>query len=856
MTGISNRGFYALPLLVGVLSAAAQGRNPAQSDTRPAVYIVEFKIADSPKKLQLNELNGFATSLVDLKLSSFDDLKIVRTPVAPVCSMEKVEGTTNSTQPTIQLQAGGERPYYIVRGSLEPRASDVDKSPTSTENDAFGEVVLTFELSKVTDCVPQSLVRRSIPFRQSNALENLSLMSDMLAVRLKDAITDYVKVDVKGVEVAGPSPEDIGIAAAVGDAIVQALGQSNGFTPQDLRRGKPQSAGEYSLQTKLQLTRKRATKAGLANLSGAKVDLSIMAKGNVLWRSTITREWSGKEPKPIDDQLAIFYGEVAHAVLDGLNRSHSAQTANIHQDIAGVSPDELQRKVSELLCKQMESGCHPDPQAALPLLTELNHRGPQEVKTTELLGQTQYQAGQYLEAAQSFDKASDMAVGQSPQTIITLLNESGDSWYRFQNYEKAQGRYEASLDESLKAKNSLSHDLQIQPDVRLNLARCKRFKGDREGAFVTLLDSMSVVDDATQFNAELRDLVASMRLDELNWAETRIGSKQNRGLDLNVLAVLYEQIASYYLHVQVDLAKADLEISKAEAIPPGSLTLADRGIILRLRGEWDLGNGRWTEAEPLFKQALALDESRANQYQLALFYYQWASVPGQDEETTNKHWQLAADSAAPLLPQSYLYTSDDTQRYMDTIYRNANHRLGRKNDEESKKLYQKILESHPKDISTLKGLMSVCTDFLQDFACALDAAVVLDQVEIINDPGDLLDIAEIYVLNGRYDEALRKIEPVAANVNVEPTYHIVAHFYQTWAFLGKGDAKLTRESAKLWNTDVTTLRKQNDGFRWVFGGAPKALDNEKQLSSNDKATLHDMISAMENPTAPIPNLPQ
>ena len=856
MTGVSKCGVSLLPFLLGILSAGAQDRNPAQNDTRPAVYIVEFKIADSPRKLQLHGLNEFATSLAELKLSSFDELRIVRVPVVPVCRMEKTEGSTNGA-PAIQLQVEGERPYYIVRGSLEPRASEVERSPSSTENDSFGEVVLTFELSKVTNCVPQPLVRRSIPFRQSNALENLSLMSDMLAVRVKDATTDYVKVDVKVVEVAGPSTEDINIATAVDDAIVQELGQSSNFTPQDLRRGKPQSAGEYSLQTKVQLTRKRALGSAHPDLLSATVDLSINSQGNGLWKSTITRSFSDKGPKSVADQLAIFYGDVADAVLEGLNKSHSVQTVNIHQDIAHVSQDELEQKISELLCKKAESNCHPDPQAALPLLIELNRRPGQGVKTLELLGQTQYQAGQYLEAAQSFDKASEMEGGQSPEMTIALLNESGDGWYRFQNYDKALERYQASLDESVKAKNSLSHDLQIQPDIRLKLARCKRFKGDREGAFLTLLDSMPIVDDATQFNAELRDLVGSMRLDELAWAETRIGTNQNRGLDLNVLAVLYEQLANNYLHVQVDLAKADKEISKAEAIPPNSLSLPDRGIILRLRGEWYLGNGKWAEAEPLFKKALALDESRANQYRIALFYYEWASQPNQDPETANKHSQLAADSAAPLLRQSYLTPSDETLRYMDTIYRYSNHRLGRKNDEESKKLYKKVLESHPKDISSLKGLMSVCTDFLQDFGCALEAAVVLDQVEVINDPGDLLDIAEIYVLNGRYDEALRKIEPVAANLNVEPTYHVVAHFYQTWAFLGKGDAKLTRESAKLWNTDVTALRHQNDAsFRWVFGGAPKALENEKQLSSSNKATLHDMILAMENPAAPLPNFPQ
>jgi len=142
---------------------------------------------------------------LESKLYLSDDLEIIRVASPPLCSPEQTEHPDQTGQRAIQLRVDGKTPYYIIRGSIESRTSQTQASPARQENGAFGEMVLNFELSKVVGCAPQSLVRNSSPFRQNNALETLSLMSDMLALRLRDAVTERIKVGIKRIELPGQS---------------------------------------------------------------------------------------------------------------------------------------------------------------------------------------------------------------------------------------------------------------------------------------------------------------------------------------------------------------------------------------------------------------------------------------------------------------------------------------------------------------------------------------------------------------------------------------------------------------------------------------------------------------------------
>ena len=847
-----------LAVLIGAMLAAAQEPNSAPNSARPAVYIVEFITVDTAQKAEQpgrRYLGRFATTLAELKLVESDDLEIKHVSILPVCGSEQTEQPVGPSQAAFGPRVDGKTPYYVIRGSIESRTSETQASPARQANGVLGEMVLNYELSKVVDCTPQPLVRRSSPFRHNNALETLSLMSDMLALRLKNAVTERVKVDIQQIELTGQSPDEIKIATALGDAIVQRLGHGGNYEPQDVRDGKAQSGGEYIVRTKLQVRRRLKPFLLRSDISGATVEFSILGGGNVLWNKTIPRDFPEKGPKSLDDQFASLYGDVAEAILSGLSSVRSARAANIDRNLTKADEQELRSKADNLLCNSAESGCRPQPEAALPLLIELAHRTGQGVDAVELLAQTQSQLGNYLEAAQSFDQASTLAVGQPPQRIIHLLNQSGDAWYHAQNYVKAAEKYKAALDESARNVDSLPPDLQMQPDLQLQLARSLRFGGERQSAFRSLLGNTAVVNDPTPFNLELRELIASMRPDELTWAEAQIGASQNRGLDSNVRAVLYAQMATQDLRTTRDLNKADDELRKAEAIPQDTLSTSVRAMVLRSRGEWFWYDAKWKNAEPLLQQVLALDETSASRHELALFYYEWASVPDQDKEKVNEHWSRAAEVALPLVERRTPDATDEILRYADNIYRNSNHHLGKEKDRESKNRFQNILERHPGDPLALSALMGVCTDYLQDFTCSLEAAEALDKIGIGNNAGDLLDVAEIYVLSGHYDEALIKIEPVTADPAAAPVYHVVAHFYRTWALLGKGDTKGAEESAKLWKNDIAAFRKQGGSSEWVFGGAPLALENERKVSENYKTALHKMMNALNDPAAPLPIFP-
>jgi hypothetical protein len=842
--------------LLAVLPAAAQDRTSAQSVTRPAVYIVEFLSGASqnaePSKQRY--LGRFATTLAELKLAESDSLDIRRVSILPLCGSQQASQAALSTAPRVD----GTTPYYVIRGSIESRTSQTQGPPTQQANDALGEMVLNYELAKVVNCTPQSLARSSTPFRQDNALETLSSMSDMLALRLRDAVTERIKVDVKRVEATGQSGDELKIAAALSEAMLQRLGHGGNYEPQDARDNAPQSPGEYAVQTKLQLKRRVKPLFFLGtDISGATVELSIQGHGDALWNKTVLWDIPEKVPKTVDDQFAGLYELVAQVVVDGLNAARSARAVNIDRDLTKVADPELRAKADALLCKGSESGCRPRPEAALPLLLELARRPGQGVEGTELLAQTQNQLGDYLAAAQSFDKAFTSSAGQPPETGIRLLNESGDAWYRAQNYAKAAEKYRASLDGSTRKRDALPHDLQVQPNIQLQLARSLRFSGERQEAFRSLLGYAATVSDPTPFNEELRELIASMRPDELTWAEAQISSNENHALDSNVRAALYAQMATQAMRVTRDPGQADLQLRKAEAIPQETLSPSVRAMILRSRGEWNWWyNANWEEAERLLQQVLTLDATPTSRHELAVLYYDWAAVPDADQEKINNRWRRAAEVALPLVERRMPDATEEILHYADNIYRNSNHQLGAEKDRESRDRFQSVLQSHPSDLSALTSLMGVCTDYLHDFACALEGAKALDTLGVPNNASDLLDVAEIYVLTGHYDEALGKIDRVAGDSEAEPVYHVVAHFYRTWALLGKGDAKSAQESANFWTQDMSAFRSRGNPSQWVFGGAPAALKNEPKLSENYKRMLGEMIGAMGDFALPLPTFPQ
>jgi tetratricopeptide (TPR) repeat protein len=539
-----------------------------------------------------------------------------------------------------------------------------------------------------------------------------------------------------------------------------------------------------------------------------------------------------------------------------------------------VSDNDLEQKIHELLCIDATTGCQVSGQTAVPLAVELTHHHPQEYGAFELLGKAQYGVGQYYDAAGSFDKASTLASSQLPETIIKLQYEAGDAWYRSQDFEKAADRFKSALDGFKLIKSPLPSSLSDQQSaIRLQWARSLRYEGKREDAFSSLVDSAAVVNNPEPFNSELRELIASMQSSELIRAEPKNVPGQDAGLDSNVRVVLYDRIAEQYLVERSDIEKTNEYLVKAEAATTSETEPDVQAMTYLWRGKWYLVQGKWDSAKTALSNALALVDIPVIRYELSVCYYLWAGeemvarAMSRDAEHPNAespmseqemgHWQAAADTAKTILINSEVDPTNKIFSFAERIYRNSNHSIDK--DLESKAYYQEMLKAHPDNLVVLKGYMGLCTDFLHD-TCALDAAAKADTPGNASDLGLVLDIAEVDVQFGAYDKGIKKIQSLPLSLNDDAlVYSAVARFYETWAYLAKGDPGRAAKSKAAWDADVALFWKQHtdkSDFNWIFLGAGKALDGEKKVPDQYISTLRGMIVAMGDPKAQRPTLPQ
>jgi len=714
-----------------------------------------------------------------------------------------------------------------------------------------------------------------MPFNGNNALETIQLMAGLLSLRINRSMVEQVTVDVQEVQLANSSAEDKRIAKSLKDAIVQTIVQSDGFVLQDSNNGASRDKAGYTLRTTLTLTKKHTPPLFLPETSGASADVSIFAGDVLLWKGNKSFDVAQRGSGNLNDKWTLFYSDIADLTLQGLNNARTAPSMSFKQNLVNVSDDDLVQKTNEMLCVNVTAGCQAGGQAAVPLAAELVRRHPQEFGAVELLGKAQYGAGLYFDAAVSFEKASTLAVGQVPDRTINFHTEAGDAWYHCQDFEKAADSYKGALDGFSLIKTPLTSNLADQlSTIRLQYARSIRYGGDRKAAFKSLSDSVRVVKNTGPFNSELRELITSMQPEELIWAESQIGSGEQGGLDPNVRVGLYDLIAERYLVNISDINKAGEYLGKAEAVPTKDLEPGVQAMTLLWRGDWYLVQDKWESAESVLEKAMQLDANPVIRYELSTCYYLWAreemsqrkvsqgaehpSAESPMSEQEAAHWRAAADAARPILINSELDPANKMFYFVERIYRNANHNVG--NDAESKANYQEILMTHPDNSVVLMGFMSLCTDFLLHDPCALDAATRADAAGSASDLGSVLDIAEVYVQNGEYDKGIRKIQSLPPSLNDNPLgYGAVAHFYETWAYLAKGDLESAAKSKAAWDADIALFWKQHSvksDFNWVFFGALKALDEEKNVPDRYISTLRGMIVAMGDPKALRPNLPQ
>jgi tetratricopeptide (TPR) repeat protein len=766
--------------VTAILSTVFPREMTAQSAaTRPRVYIVEFTpLSQSGRQ----DLSGFATTLLALTLASLDQFDLQRVTDIPTCS----DSQSETAPPTrIAPTADKNSTFYIIRGNI---------SPTVQSTSSRDANVLSYQLYEAVNCVPRLIYGHSDPIRDDTALDSFTFMADVLGLRLRDAATHRINVRSEIVKAPITSAEEAAIASTLKGVIVQRIGQTREYEPVSAESSDT-GAGDYTLKIGVELGKDRNLVLH-SHVSVVWANLAIVRGNNELWSARETKEIDGAA----NASLTEFYDQCASTALRGLESVRHLEEGQIDENPAKLDSGVLRSKAKQLLCNDATRDCQPRPDAALPLLKQLVAKEPQDADAKELYGQAQYLAGDYLNAAQLFDQAISQATQESPEEMIKLLNQSGDSWYAARNYAKAAGQYHRSIELSGQNRATLPATLQIQPSIRLQWARSLRFSGDRSGALQVLLQSLTVVPDVDLFNTEICDLFVSMSESELSSASHAIDAVKTR-LDANVVASFDVQFASQEIR-HSDFEKADVALKAAEAVPAGLLSQPVHATVLWQRGQWYLrGQKDWENSEPLLLEAVRMDDTASRRYELASFYVSWARGSS-NPDSSKIHYQQAVD------------------------------------------VFWKIADLNPSDGATLTDLMQICADYLKDLACALKAATALEKTDDAKQTAGALDIGEIYVLNGKYTDALRLLRPVADNPSVDPLLRAVGHFYLVWIWAGQGNQKAAEEATEQWRADMVGAATATS-YSWYFGGARSELATS---TANNAKILTRMMDAMENPS--------
>jgi tetratricopeptide (TPR) repeat protein len=854
---------FSICIAVGVPVAAqvAASLNPLPSgDFQNLIYIVtpvQSELgSDSQNLVQIN----FAATLIELKIAASSTLHIERVSTTPDCTTKEsdlVAAEQDRARQSINRTIDGRIPYLTLQISAVSRPRVSNESSPSRVSDSFDGTVITFELDKITRCRPEVLATRSTSLSKSSALDTLSFIADTLSSQINTA--KAIKVDVIPAAVTGTSTEDARLGNDLCDTIIGQLEQSGTYSAQDLRVGKPVSPGEYVLESRLVLTRRRSLDLFTTEIRDASVVLSISQGNQLLWEKSIQKPQAKAGDKSSRETLGSLFVDAATAAIMALNDARSSRDLNIHRDteLRGLDDQILESKVRSSLCAtEANAPCKIDRDTALLLLLELERRHPTDVNRVELVAKTQFEIGKYLDAAKSFDKSISLLSSQAPETTAALYTESGDAWYRAGNFALASKRYKSALDMSAEISGQHSAELtNNEGAIRIQLARSLAFIGDRKGAFQVLLDGLAAP-SVSDLNLELRALVDSMQQEELIWAASQLDSRTISLVDPNVSAAVHEELAELYLSDRSDLAKADEHLAKIEELPQEKLDQTVRANALYWRGEWNVARSNWEQAEPAFVQSLKLSDTPARRHDVGLFYFLWASEASQPQKARNSHFVLAADTVLPILQSGDVDPKGKTLVFAESesMYRNANHRIAPSKDEVTKQRYIEILRDHPDNIVVATGLMGVCTDFLHDKDCALLAATDAEKSPSFQgDLGSNLDIAEVYVQFGNYKGGLVKVQNVRTGSDHD--YGAVARFYQVWASLALGDTADAVTAKEAWDKEMNQFWDRPDkdhGFRWRFEGAERMLQNDASLNQRYRTLLGQMVDTMGNQRKPLP----
>jgi tetratricopeptide (TPR) repeat protein len=841
-----------LPIMIALLALGlpATAKPPRlQHEPIKRIYVVVRQSQPSSKN---GDLRDFTYRLLQLYLSELKQFTIERSKDGDPCS-----GVHSPTQVQIPEQTPSATPpadtqnYYLLQVSIDVRQRTQSSSSESQQGgQSDREIVLDYELLKYEQCARTSLLHSAEPFPEKSVMKYLNNMADVVSLRLEteSAPKKYV-VDVD----ISTSPNLPEAKDSLTNYVLSVLIQSTEFEIRD-KQAKPQTQADYTVRGELTFPKNKASVKFTVTFNGRSYS-SLPILGPAAAKEMGSGPWPD------------FYKRAASACIKLVNDVRYATELNLTTPLSEGQATALLAKAFELMCAKPGSpkDCQRQPESAIPLLSELTTKRNDPALAGrlptlfELLGDAQLQMENYAKAAEAFDEASN-ALKTAPEIKadrqIGLTNKSGDAWYLAKNYKNAVARYQDSLQLSERHKDLLPVYLRTQFGVHLQLARSYRFDGDRLKALAVLLESLQklppsadVKPGTSDLEAELKDLVKGLRESELAEGIDLLQANKDVKPAADLLAYLvslrgaylFLEAFNYYQQTRFDLM--DDALKQLESLPQKSLLPTVRAESLRLRGIWYRDNKDKKDldrAEQLLQQAIELEDSKANKLDLAMTYY----AKGQQQATPGENYKKAADMLAALAREQF------EPAY--TPLRTINHL--RLKDDDSRAVFKEILDKGKEDVSAMLNLQYVYK-YLGKFDNALELAQKLEQkfapyvnVEVLQ-----LDLAETYLLNGRYAEADERLAVALQKYTYSTQDAAVLHFYRIWSSLAQMRLEKAREADAEWRKMVEAVRSGNEPIKWIFDGAKLFLRNNETCFQR-RVMLINMIEAMESKTRDLPAL--
>ena len=445
----------------------------AQHQPRPtrAVYLIDFE--GGSQKDDLGDLAAFATTTLRLRLSNLKSLKYLSSQSQTPCRQSMLAGSrkaaeSGSGSATVPM-------HYVVSGSVNLRS----------ENGQVPEIDLSYSLDQVEGCQVKSLIQTRVPMAPADALSRFRNMSDLIALRLEEELSDRIPVVAEAVVTTSSDEQTRDAARLLQQVLEGRLADS-----EDFRSASAAPAGNrspYRLST--QITTKTGAKG--PRVESVKFHIEADSKPYDL----------PAEIAPTDQSHAAmldFYGDAAESVLREMAEIRYRRESGLPDDPAQVETSLAVSKASTYLSQGKAS-------AALALFSGLPPDRQLPPDALEMKARALFETGDFPAAAKDYDQAAALS-NVTPKFQARALFAGAAAWYRAGQYSMAADRY-ASV---IKLVRAPAPDPEFQKMLR-DSARWRMTSlgqtGQTKQALTEYVEVLPIVNDRTGLDKEAQALL-------------------------------------------------------------------------------------------------------------------------------------------------------------------------------------------------------------------------------------------------------------------------------------------------------------------------------------------------------------